>query len=61
MVNLDLAVVGRNVAILVPQQVFSVFVAPTRRANASPESVPQIVDPQMSEAPRAGRTPSSFS
>jgi len=52
MVDLYPAVVGSDVAILVPQQVFSVFIAPTRRANASPKSVPQIVDQQLPKAPR---------
>ena len=54
MVDLDPAVVGRDVAILVSQQVFPVFVAPTRRANTAPEGMPQIVDPQVPKAPRAG-------
>jgi hypothetical protein len=54
MVDFDPAVVGRDIAILVPQQVFSVFVAPTRRANPAPEGVPQIVNPQVAELPRTG-------
>ena len=46
MVDFDPAVVGRDVTILVSQQVFTVFVAPPRRARTPPpKGVPQIVDP----------------
>jgi hypothetical protein len=54
MVDFDPTVVGRDVAILVSQQVFSVFVVPTRRAHPAPEGMPQIVDPQVAKAPGAG-------
>ena len=57
MVDFDPAVVSRDVAILVSQQVFSVFVAPARRAHPAPEGMPQIM---KMKAPNSGSPQSSM-